>query len=176
LRCINVGLIDLQNDYQKRMTEATQTDDGVTSVTQEVDGSEKIQIWKEVAGGKSRGRCYGVGHLAPNLKHGVTHLTDEADAHHIRVENQKIEAARDEAARACADAEAAKADAAAARADAAAANANYKSLETKFEEFQTRMMALESGSCSGHSRQSSHPHYDNELDDQSVDEDEDDQL
>ncbi|KAK2416461.1 hypothetical protein QL285_038855 [Trifolium repens] len=98
------------------------------------------------------------------------------DAHHIRVENQKIEAARVEAARARTDAEAAKADAAAARAEAAAANANYKSLETKFEEFQTRMMALESGSCSGHSRQSSHPHYDNELDDQSVDEDEDDQL
>jgi hypothetical protein len=105
LRCINVGLIDLQNDYQKRMTEATQTDDGVTSVTQEVDGSEKIQIWKDVSGGKSRGRCYGVGHLAPNLRYGVTHLTDEADAHHIRVENQKIEAARAEAARARANAE-----------------------------------------------------------------------
>ncbi|KAK2395915.1 hypothetical protein QL285_057605 [Trifolium repens] len=105
--------------------------------------------------GKSRGRCYGVGHLAPNLRHGVTHLTDEADAHHIRVENQKIEAAR---------------------AEAVAANANYKSLETKHEEFQRRMMALESGSCSGHSRQSSHPHYDNELDDQSVDEEEDDGL
>ncbi|KAK2383561.1 hypothetical protein QL285_070997 [Trifolium repens] len=164
------------NDYQQRMTQATQTDDGVTSVTQEVDGSEKIQIWKDVSGGKSRGRCYGVGHLAPNLRYGVTHLTDEADAHHIRVENQKIEAARAEAARARADAEAAKADATAARADAAAANANYKSLETKFEEFQRRMMALESGSCSGHSRQSSHPHYDNELDDQSVDEEEDDGL
>ncbi|WJX15661.1 hypothetical protein P8452_05774 [Trifolium repens] len=161
------------NDYQQRMTQATQTDDGVTSVTQEVDGSEKIQIWKDVSGGKSRGRCYGVGHLAPNLRYGVTHLTDEADAHHIRVENQKIEAARAEAARARADAEAAKADAAVARADAAAANANYKSLETKFEEFQRRMMALESGSCSGHSRHSSHPHYDNELDDQSVDEEED---
>jgi predicted nucleic acid-binding Zn-ribbon protein len=103
-------------------------------------------------------------------------LTDEADAHHIRVENQKIEAARAEAARARADAEAAKADAAAARAEAVAANANYKSLETKLEEFQRRMMALESGSCSGHSRQSSHPHYDNELDDQSVDEEEDDGL
>jgi hypothetical protein len=38
------------------------------------------------------------------------------------------------------------------------------------------MMTLESGSCSGHSRQSSHPHYDNELDDQSVDEEEDDGL
>ncbi|KAK2445751.1 hypothetical protein QL285_016645 [Trifolium repens] len=164
------------NDYQVRMTQATQTDDGATSVTQEVDGSTRIEIWKDVSGGKSRGRCYGVGHLAPNLRHGVTHLTDEADAHHIRIENQKIEAARAEAARARADAEAAKADAAAARAEAAAANANYKSLETKLEEFQRRMMALESGSCSGHSRQSSHPHYDNELDDQSVDEEEDDGL
>ncbi|KAK2458192.1 hypothetical protein QL285_005381 [Trifolium repens] len=164
------------NDYQVRMTQATQTDDGATSVTQEVDGSARIEIWKDVSGGKSRGRCYGVGHLAPNLRHGVTHLTDEADAHHIRVENQKIEAARAEAARARAAAEAAKADAAAARAEAAAANANYKSLETKLEEFQRRMMALESGSCSGHSRQSSHPHYDNELDDQSVDEEEDDGL
>ncbi|WJX72913.1 hypothetical protein P8452_56748 [Trifolium repens] len=164
------------NDYQVRMTQATQTDDGATSVTQEVDGSKRIEIWKDVSGGKSRGGCYGVGHLAPNLRHGVTHLTYEADAHHIRVENQKIEAARAEAARARADAEAAKADAAAARAEAAAANANFKSLETKLEEFQRRMMAFESGSCSGHSRQSSHPHYDNELDDQSVDEEEDDGL
>ncbi|KAK2397228.1 hypothetical protein QL285_058826 [Trifolium repens] len=136
------------NDYQVRMTQATQTNDGATSVTQEVDGPERIEIWKDVSG----------------------------DAHHIRVENQKIEAARAEAARARADAEAAKADAAAARAEAVAANANYKSLETKLEEFQRRMMALESGSCSGHSRQSSHPHYDNELDDQSVDEEEDDGL
>jgi hypothetical protein len=94
---------------------------------QEVDGSKRIEIWKDVSGGKSRGGCYGVGHLAP-------------------------------------------------RAEAAAANANFKSLETKLEEFQRRMMALESGSCSGHSRQSSHPHYDNELDDQSVDEEEDDGL
>ncbi|WJX73437.1 hypothetical protein P8452_57219 [Trifolium repens] len=164
------------NDYQVRMTQATQTNDGATSVTQEVDGPERIEIWKDISGGKSRGRCYGVGHLAPNLRHGVTHLTDEADAHHIRVENQKIEAARAEAARARADAEAAKANVAAARAEAVAANANYKSLETKLEEFQRRMMALESGSCSGHSRQSSHPHYDNELDDQSVDEEEDDGL
>jgi hypothetical protein len=87
------------------MTQATQTDDGATSVTQEVDGSKRIEIWKDVSGGKSRGRCYGVGHLAPNLRHGVTHLTDEADAHHIRIENQKIEVARAEAARARVDVE-----------------------------------------------------------------------
>ncbi|PNY13364.1 hypothetical protein L195_g010017 [Trifolium pratense] len=40
----------------------------------------------------------------------------------------------------------------------------------KIEEFSRRMMALESGSCGGHSRHSSHPHYD---DDQSVDDEED---
>ncbi|CAJ2639687.1 unnamed protein product [Trifolium pratense] len=64
-------------------------------------------------------------------------------------------------------------DADAARAEAAALTARTRSLEIKFEEFQSRMMALETASCSGHSCQSSHPHYDNELDDQSVDEEED---
>ncbi|CAJ2645972.1 unnamed protein product [Trifolium pratense] len=107
-------------------------------------------------------------------------LIYEAEAPHNRAENQIIEAARAEAAAARADAEAARAEVAAARADAdaaraeaAASTARTRSLEIKFEEFQSRMMALETASCSGHSRQSSHPHYDNELDDQSVDEEED---
>ncbi|MCI53183.1 hypothetical protein A2U01_0074429, partial [Trifolium medium] len=90
----------------------------------------------------------------------------------IREENQIIEAARADAEAARAEAAAARADAEAARADAAAAKAETSSLAAKFEDFQRRMMTLETGSCSGASRQSSHPHYDNELDDQSIDADE----
>ncbi|MCI89935.1 hypothetical protein A2U01_0111224, partial [Trifolium medium] len=69
--------------------------------------------------------------------------TYEAEAPHIRVENQIIEAARVEAAAARVDVETARADAEIARVDAAAANARTRSLEMKFEEFQRRMMALE---------------------------------
>ncbi|XP_045831238.1 uncharacterized protein LOC123922577 [Trifolium pratense] len=165
-------------EYHENLAKVIQTDGGATRDTQEVDGSQRIQIWKDVSKGKSRGRCYGTGHLAKNLKY--KNLIYEAEAPHNRAENQIIEAARAEAAAARADAEAARAEVAAARADAdaaraeaAASTARTRSLEIKFEEFQSRMMALETTSCSGHSRQSSHPHYDNELDDQSVDEEED---
>jgi hypothetical protein len=173
LKFSDVGPIDLQDDYHKRLTEMTQTDSGGTGDTQVVDGSKKIQLWKDAAGGKSRGRCYGTGHLAVNLRHGITHLTYEIEAPHIREENQIIEAARADAKAARAEAAAARADAEAARADTAAAKAETSSLAAKFEDFQRRMMALETGSCSGASRHSSHPHYDNELDDQSIDEEED---
>ncbi|GAU10700.1 hypothetical protein TSUD_426060, partial [Trifolium subterraneum] len=57
-------------------------------------------------------------------------------------------------------------------ADVAKAEGRTKNMETKIEEFSRCMLALESGSCSGHSR-NSHPHYDDELDDQSVDDEED---
>jgi hypothetical protein len=72
LKFSDVGPIDLQDDYHKRLTEMTQTDSGGTGDTQVVDGSKKIQLWKDAAGGKSRGRCYGTGHLVVNLRHGIT--------------------------------------------------------------------------------------------------------
>ncbi|MCI04495.1 hypothetical protein A2U01_0025542, partial [Trifolium medium] len=114
------------NEYQERLTQMTQTNGGATGVTQEVDESQRIQIWKDVSGGKSRGKCYGTGHLATNLRYGVTHLTVEAEAPHIRAENQTIEAARAEVAVARADVEAARAEAAASRVDAVAANARTR--------------------------------------------------
>ncbi|GAU12956.1 hypothetical protein TSUD_97670 [Trifolium subterraneum] len=55
------------------MTQTTQTDGGATGDTQEVDGSQRIQIWKDVSGGKSQGRCYGTGHLAVNLRPRSSH-------------------------------------------------------------------------------------------------------
>ncbi|GAU51745.1 hypothetical protein TSUD_137400 [Trifolium subterraneum] len=113
------------------MAQTTQTDGGAIGDTQEVDGSERIQIWKDVSG----------------------------EAAHIREhENQIIAAAR--------------AEAAALRADVAKAEGRTQNLETKIEEFSRRMLAWETGSCSGHSR-NSHPHYDDKLDDQSVEDGED---
>ncbi|CAJ2653112.1 unnamed protein product [Trifolium pratense] len=136
------------NPYSNTYNPVTQTDGGATRDTQEVDGSQRIKIWKDVSKGKFRGRCYGTGHLAKNLKY--KNLIYEAEAPHNRAENQIIEAARAEAAAARADAEAARAEVAAARADAdaaraeaAASTARTRSLEIKFEEFQSRMMALE---------------------------------
>jgi len=35
----------------------------------------KIQCWKDVAGGKSRGKVYGTGDLVANIHHGVPSLT-----------------------------------------------------------------------------------------------------
>ncbi|QCD92826.1 hypothetical protein DEO72_LG5g895 [Vigna unguiculata] len=35
----------------------------------------KIQCWKDVARGKSRGRVYGTGDLVANIHHGVSSLT-----------------------------------------------------------------------------------------------------
>ncbi|GAU10880.1 hypothetical protein TSUD_425430, partial [Trifolium subterraneum] len=107
------------------MTQTTQTDGGAIGDTQEVVGLQRIQIWKDVSGGKSRGRCYGTGHLAVNLRPGVIHLTYEAEAAHIREhENQIVAAARAEAEAARAEAAAARADAEAARAEAAALRAD----------------------------------------------------
>jgi len=40
-----------------------------------LDATTKLQAWKEVAGGKSRGRVYGTADLAANYRQGVSSLT-----------------------------------------------------------------------------------------------------
>ncbi|GAU50633.1 hypothetical protein TSUD_410270 [Trifolium subterraneum] len=133
----------LYNEYHQKLAQMTQTNGGATGDTQKIDGSQKMQIWKDAAGGKSRGRCYGTGQLAANLRNGVTHLTYEAEAPHTRAENQIIEAARAEAAAARADANAARADAEAAKADAAAAKATTRSFEINLLQHHLQSQAVE---------------------------------
>jgi len=46
-----------------------------TSDPKQISAVIKIQCWKDVAGGKSKGRVYGTADLAANIRHGVSSLT-----------------------------------------------------------------------------------------------------
>ncbi|KAL5067969.1 hypothetical protein RYX36_018856 [Vicia faba] len=82
------------DDYVNRLTQATQNDNNV-------DGSKKIQLWKEAVGGKSRGRCYGTARMAVNIQYEVSYLTQLTISNSNReAEIQAIEMARAGASRA----------------------------------------------------------------------------
>jgi len=145
-----------------------------TGDIQEVDGETRIRLWADVAGGISRGQCYGTGALSGNIRPGVLNLTQES----LPPENEAIEMFRQEAAAARADAAAANQRAEEANQRAVEADQRTKELENKFytemAEFRQRMTALENqpgdGSCSMiQPRTTQHPHYDVALDDQSED-------
>ncbi|WJX44446.1 hypothetical protein P8452_31420 [Trifolium repens] len=178
------------DDYQKDLTNLIQTNEHSLGDTQEmggqeVDGETRLSLWVDVAGGISRGQCYGTGVMSVNIRPGVRHLTQESHS----PENEVIEMLRREAAAARAEAAAARAEAAAARAEAAAANeradeANQradaadqrtKKLENNMTDFAQRMTALENQSAGGSCSTSrprpipQHPHYDDDLDEQSED-------
>nr|KYP47734.1 hypothetical protein KK1_030616 [Cajanus cajan] len=102
-----------------------------------VNGVKKIQCWKEAAGGKSRGRCYGTGDLASNIRQGVSSLTQVSlfvqATSHTHHHSAETEALRQEVQHATerADAATARADAATARADAV--NEKYAKLEEQMK-------------------------------------------
>lgn len=161
--------------YQERLTQLTTIDEDSTGDIQEVDGETRIQLWADVAGGISRGQCYGTGALSGNIRPGVLNLTQES----LPPENEAIEMFRQEAAAARADAAAANQRAEEANQRAVEADQRTKELENKFytemAEFRQRMAALENqsgdGSCSMIQPRNTpqHPHYDVALDDQSED-------
>jgi len=43
--------------------------------TSNIQSATKLQCWKDVVGGKSRGRCYGTADLSANIRHGVSSMT-----------------------------------------------------------------------------------------------------
>ena len=144
-----------------RLTQATQTDNNV-------DGSERLQIWKEAVGGKSRGRCYGTARLAVNIQYGVSYLTQVTVSNHNReAESQAIEAAR-------AEASIAREEAALANERADRAMTETAELKRQFQEFQKEMFAWKSGQEGPSIAPSSvhpitHDHYDDDSDEQSLD-------
>ncbi|XP_058731848.1 uncharacterized protein LOC131603526 isoform X2 [Vicia villosa] len=143
--------------YVSSLTQATQ----ITG--NDVDGSTRIQMWKDVAGGKTRGRCYGVAQLAHNVRHGVSFLTQVSISNPNReADNQAIEAAR--------------AEAAAAREEAARANARTDELAKQFEDLR-KMFDMFQSRQAGSSRapSSEHAHY-NYSEDEDEDEDEEDDV
>ncbi|KAK2390615.1 hypothetical protein QL285_064138 [Trifolium repens] len=164
------------DDYQKDLTNLIQTNEHSLGDTQEmggqeVDGETRLSLWVDVAGGISRGQCYGTGVMSVNIRPGVRHLTQESHP----PENEVIEMLRREAAAARAEAAAAneRADEANQRADVA--DQRTKKLENNMADFAQRMAALENqsagGSCSTTRPRPipQHPHYDDDLDEQSED-------
>ncbi|XP_058751639.1 uncharacterized protein LOC131645254 [Vicia villosa] len=137
--------------YVSSLTQATQNGN-------DVDGSTRIQMWKDVAGGKTRGRCYGVAQLAHNVRYGVSFLTQVSITNPNReADNQAIEAAR--------------AEAAAAREEAARANARTDELAKQFEDLRKMFDMFQSRQTGSSSAPSSvHVHY-NYSEDEEEDED-----
>ena len=123
----------------------------MTQAGDEVEGSTRIQIWKEVAGGKTRGRCYGTGQLARNIRYGVNFLTQVSITNpHREADNQAIEAAR--------------AEAGAAREEAAWANARTDELSKKFDELSKKLDMLHSLQAGPSSAPTSgHPDYNDSV-------------
>ena len=135
--------------------------EGSTSNSQPINPTTKLQCWKDVVGGKSRGRCYGTADLASNIRHGVSSLTQPSIlapssdyfSHNEQLHQQVMQANE--------------------RADQAtqiAAQANQKCamLEDKIkfmEQKLTMMMERQQGDTSTSTSQV-HPHYARNFDDQ----------
>ena len=92
-----------QTRYQDQLKEMQSQSDDTVEMPTPVDGATKLSLWKEVAGGKTRGHCYGTGLLSSQIQPGVSSLTQEShgpsDTCHNQYE-QRVEVARQEAAEA----------------------------------------------------------------------------
>lgn len=171
-----------QDSFQKKLKIAQAkinetTEDGM----QEVDGGTKLQLWLESAGGRTRGRVYGTADLSVNLRRGCTSFTQQSQNDNGSMFGLSLEAER--AARVKAEQKAAraeqKADNALAQSQVAieqnkVAMEQNKKLENDLANLYKIVMeqraAMEhlsaNGSCSA--THHSHPHYDDDLDDQSL--------
>ena len=160
-------MIFLQDAYQARLEEVNSQ---VVSTlgSQPPDVAHKIQIWREVSGGVTHGRCYGTADLSANVRHHAPTLTQESSApsqSSRSAASAKTRTAREEAARAREDA--ARAEERAARAEEQAARANQR-----LDEILARLSRVEQGASSAPSvpapppPPSGHEHadYENEFD------------
>ena len=142
--------------------------EGSSSNCQPINPTTKLQCWKDVAGGKSRGQCYGTADLASNIRHGVSSLTQpsifapSSDYFSLNEQlHQQVMQANE------------KADQATQRADQAtqiAAQANQKCamLEDKIKFMEQKLIMMmerqqvDTSTCTSQV----HPHYARKLDDQ----------
>ena len=122
-------MIFLQDAYQARLEEVTSQAES-TPGSQAPDVAQKMQLWREVSGGVSRGRCYGTADLSVNIRENAPTLTQHssapsqssrsaassADACAARAEQEAVRARED----------AARAEERAARAEQQAARANQR--------------------------------------------------
>lgn len=159
-----------QDCYHQRLSEI-QTQDGETSNNgaQEVDGGRKMYLWQDCAGGRSRGRVYGTADLSANIRRGATSLTQASQAPSC-MNGLSLEAERE--ARLQAEQVANRAEERAINAEKVAKEAqeNMQTMQATLIQFNERMQALErqSDASGSTSRPSPHPHYDDDLDDQSL--------
>ena len=113
-------MIFLQDAYQARLEEVT-SQAASTPGSQAPDVAQKMQLWREVSGGVSRGRCYGTADLSANVRENAPTLTQHSSA-----PNQSSRSAPSSA-----DARAARAEQEAARAREDAARAEDRAARAK---------------------------------------------
>ena len=118
-------MIFLQDAYQARLEEVT-SQVASTPGSQPPDVAHKMQIWREVSGGVTRGRCYGTADLSANVRQNAPTLTQESStpsqSSRSAAPDQRAARAEQEAAKAREEAARAREDATKAREDAARAN------------------------------------------------------
>lgn len=155
---------------------------------QKVDGGTKLKLWTESAGGRNRGRVYGTADLSVNLRHGSTSFIQQSNNSHgsmyVSLEAERaireVQEAKARVEEAIAEAQEAKAQA---KADSKASAERTQKLENDLlalralfmKHFDPTEHGSAKGSCSPNLPPNSHPDYDDDLDDQSLDGDLDDQ-
>lgn len=149
---VDSGSEGTYDSYRNRLSQIVSSTNG----GQEVDETTKLELWKEIAGGQTRGRCYGTADFSLNIRRGISSLTQESPTPPSC--NSRFEG----------NERAARAEERAARAEAC-----YDNLEDQVRTMMQHMAALErqSGSAScGASQSRRHHDYDDDLDDHSMDE------
>ncbi|XP_027186919.1 uncharacterized protein [Cicer arietinum] len=163
----------------KKKLEEVQTQIGETSEEsgKEVDGGTILKLWTESAGGRTRGRVYGTGDLSINVRQGCVSLTQHSQNPSNSMTGTSLEAERAARIRAEQIAQDAVSQAQVATKVAEEARERSKKLENDFDAlkqfFGDKFDALARQSTGGSSTAShppSHPHYDHNLDDVSLDE------
>ncbi|XP_050894545.1 uncharacterized protein LOC127101224 [Lathyrus oleraceus] len=159
---------------EKFDVELQPTEEGNGEVVQVLDGERVNQLWTEAAGGRNRGRVYGAADLAINLKRGSKSFTQQSQTPQHSMFGMSLEAERAARIRAEQIAEAATTqlqeanEAMRAATEAAkAATETAQRMEREMNAWKEFMMKkFDTSTFVSHSH-----HYDDDLDDQSLDED-----
>ncbi|XP_058762805.1 uncharacterized protein LOC131636165 [Vicia villosa] len=158
---------------EKYDAELQPTEEGNGNDVQVVDGERVNQLWTEAAGGRSRGRVYGAADFAINLKRGSKTFTQQSQTPHHSMFGVSLEAERAARIRAEQIAEAATARLQeanelirAATEAAKTATETAQRMESEMNAWKELMMKKIDAKVSGSHRH----HYDDDLDDLSLDE------
>ena len=132
-------MIFLQDAYQARLEEVT-SQAASTSGSQPPDVAQKIQLWREVSGGVTRGRCYGTADLSANVREHAPTLTQQSSA---PAQSSQSGASDQRAARAEERAARAEQEAARAREEAVKAREDTARVSQQLHEILARLTRVE---------------------------------